>query len=81
MSQQTETKFNEMTWWFEENYGRYPIVDQNMRWNFLIKALQTMMLVQTKLIIDINALEGRGGDPVLYLPSGVRYRSDMAQAG
>jgi hypothetical protein len=81
MSRASEQQFNLFAQWFEANYGRYPIVDQEQRWQFTIKCLQNMALVIEKLFEDVQTLEQRDQGPQLYLPSGLRYSGDLTKVG
>jgi hypothetical protein len=79
VSAQTEKAFDNFAVWFENNLNRYPIIDQEKRWQFLIKVVQNQALVIAKLVEDVQALEGRGSR--LYLPSGLQYTGDLTKVG
>lgn len=81
MSQASEKAFDEFATWFENNLGRYPIVDQEQRWQFTVKAIQCMALVMAQIIGDLQKLEQREKSPKLYLPSGLRYSGDLSKVG
>lgn len=74
MSRASEQQFDLFAQWFENNYGRYPLVDQEARWQFTIKCIQNLALVIAKMIEDENS-------PKLYLPSGLRYSGDLTKVG
>jgi hypothetical protein len=81
MSQASEQQFDLFAEWFENNYGRYPIISQEQRWDFTVKSLQNMALILAKIIGDLQKLEQREKSPKLYLPSGLRYRGDLTRVG
>jgi hypothetical protein len=80
MSRASEQQFDLFTQWFANNYGRYPLVDQEQRWQFTIKCVQNLALVIEKMIEDLQTLEQRKGTQ-LYLPSGLRYTGDLTKVG
>lgn len=79
MSAESEKKFDDFAVWFENNINRYPIVDQEKRWQFLIKVVQNQALVIASLIEDLQKLEQRGRP--LYLPHGLHYTGDLTKVG
>jgi hypothetical protein len=80
MSRASEQQFDLFAQWFESNYGRYPLVDQEQRWQFTVKCVQNLALVIEKLMEDLQTLEQRKGTQ-LYLPSGLRYSGDLTKVG
>jgi hypothetical protein len=74
MSRASEQQFDLFAQWFEHNYGRYPIIDQEARWQFTIKCVQNLALVIAKMLEDESS-------PKLYLPSGLRYTGDLTKVG
>jgi hypothetical protein len=81
MSRASEQQFDLFAQWFENNYGRYPIVDHEQRWQFTIKCLQNMALVIEKMMEDLQTIEQRDKGTQLYLPSGLRYTGDLTKVG
>lgn len=79
MSAQAEKRHNEFADWFDGNYRRYPIVGQEQRWDFLIKCIVNLAIVNAQLVDDMRAIEERGSK--LYLPSGLRWTGDLKKVG
>jgi hypothetical protein len=79
MSALAEQKHDEFSTWFENNCNRYPIVGQEQRWEFLIKCVVNLAIINAQLINDLRELEQRGQK--LYLPSGLRWTGDLTRVG
>jgi hypothetical protein len=76
MSRASKQQFDLFATWFENNLGRYPIVDQEQRWQFTVKCIQNMALVIATMIEERSEQS-----PQLYLPSGLRYTGDLTKVG
>ena len=69
MSKPTEEAHDDFSVWWENNIGRYPIVDQEQRWRFMLTAIRNLARVQAMIIEDIQRLEQRSGS--LFTVSGL----------
>lgn len=73
MSRELDQKYEDVRIWMENNCNRYPIVDQQKRWEFTLKAFESIMHLLAYAILDIRELEHREKivqRSRLYLPDG-----------